>query len=939
MTRLPTRVASWVVLFLCCVSPSGRPSAQGSPVPAARASTARVEIRLTRVHLIDVGHGVPLRVPRMVDVTGSIDGQPYGSEIRVAVACGDGQFRLVDGAAFTFVNGDWRLPTASLVPASVSGVSRCDVVAFVADPIRDSRLDRGALYAMAYGVSNVVAVEVDARVPVHPGPELTIDVVAGQPAGVGGRLVVPWVFDVRGTWRHLDAAYALWPMVTCDQASTWRALAGIVRQPDGSWELPRLTLPGVQPGSHCSLMIVASRERPRGAAYSTDELSGWLPVRSTIRHLVQRPAFMSIQSLTERSGSVHVVDDVMRSRSDGVAILSSELSAVAVAGDTAPPLVHVSICVQRPGSTDFLMFGPASAQGPGQWASTNVRLVMSDARSVDRAICVVMSREPLHGRAMSASDIDAVALGFSAIVRVRAPTSRRCRPITARITRINGEEPADAAVLDSSLLNLEGDVIHKCDGHNAFIGLGDGTSRRWRLYPVQPDADGHWSTSVTVPVAVAGEPHPVRQLGLVLASEAVGQGLYDEAWLGAYAALLQPMPFVVPLQSAPWTATLGAWTARLTGVHGKETDMALMQWVWMLLWPWVVVALAVAATRAAFRRVPRLQAWFNGWRDANRIDRRTVRTTRYEERLQAKRDEERARRLSRMTPRIAALRISIAEDTRVRSALVARLKSLVKSSGVSGVQRGMSKWAHHSAFATTTLGESAFNMAAFRALQEADLFTLFMSLSVCVTLPVAATYIGVTLKRWQTRSDHAPVLVSVTALVIVGALWAINEIRVAHLNAIDPAFLKANPALNLAFIPVNLLVVFATSLLAFMRHDSVEGFTELDSTRRKVERKRSKKQRKLARITAALKAALQTIDARYAGLKAVYLGAYERYRRHEGSVANAAPVPRHADTVRAAGQKRPAAARRPQASLVVSHHLETPTASVDRPSSGNGTGV
>src|SRR5438045_1800204 len=76
------------------------------------------------------------------------------------------------------------------------------------------------------------------------------------------------------------------------------------------------------------------------------------------------------------------------------------------------------------------------------------------------------------------------------------------------------------------------------------------------------------------------------------------------------------------------------------------------------------------------------------------------------------------------------------------------------------------------------------------------------------------------------------------------ALWGVNEIRIAHLNHIDPALLLQNPTLRFAFIPVNLLVLTAASLLAYLRHDAIEGYEDAQGKREKCLRARGKCERR-----------------------------------------------------------------------------------------------
>src|SRR5262249_12253959 len=150
-----------------------------------------------------------------------------------------------------------------------------------------------------------------------------------------------------------------------------------------------------------------------------------------------------------------------------------------------------------------------------------------------------------------------------------------------------------------------------------------------------------------------------------------------------------------------------------------------------------------------------------------------------------------------------------------------RMREISHSRNLREIHTGVSTTVHHAALVLLSTGELAFNLVAFKTLREADLFTFVMSLSVGVAFPVAAYFGGLVARRWQSRTTHVTALLGTTAVVLLFALWGVNEIRVAHLRAVDPGFLQRNPALNLAFIPVNLLVVLAASLLAFLRHDSV----------------------------------------------------------------------------------------------------------------------
>lgn len=889
-TRGRRQITCAFAAFVTSVSCSPDPpsfAAQGTPVPASRTSSRDIDLRVTRVHLQDALHGSRLRVPRTVEVIGTIEGQPHNSDIRVAVSCDDEPYRVVGSAALTFRNGDWRVTSAMLVPPTLDGVRRCDLVAIVADPLREPTLNQAALSDLANQVSNHVPLEVDGRQLPTQQAELKVDLVAGQPVVSGHRLVVSWLFDIHGTSQYLRAGHQLWPMVACDQGSKWRALGDTSTRADGSWTLPALTLPGARPGSHCSLVVVASASRPAAGPYSTEDLWSWGAAWSPRIELVQRPASVLIGSVTDSSGAVQVIDEVRRRRADGVVVLNRELSAVHVAGDVLPAAFGVSIGVQAPGSTEWRLFGPAHASGPGLWASTNVRLVARDVRSRERIVRAVVSRERLHGRSMSAQELDSTALGLSEFVYLRAPASVPCRNASARLTRVNGAEPDENAVIDAPVLHLQGILRNDCDGLVGWVGLGGGPSRQWRLAPLRGDAEGRWSTSLQVPAADSGERDPRRRIGLFIGPDSLGTAPVDEAWLRASATTFQPMALTLAPRPVPWTATAGAWLRRV-GALDERSGMAVMQSVWLFALPWFALALLLAAIRPAIRRLARLQAWLNGWRDAKHVVRRGTEPTAYEERLRAECDEARARTERQRGPRIAALASSIGEHVRAIGALDAELLALLQSDVSRRAQVGISLWSHHAAFGLATLGESAFNMAAFRALQEPDAFTFLMSLSVCATLPVAAYFIGLTAKRWQTSTNQVAVLLTATALVIVGALWAINEIRVAHLNTVDPAFLATNPALHFAFIPVNLLVVFATSLLAFMRHDPVEGYGEAYAKRDARERARTKKLRAQATAVAILQAELKVIDGRYRTLQAVYRGAYERHRgRLLGTVATA----------------------------------------------------
>jgi hypothetical protein len=853
---------------------------QSTTVAVRSALPARGDTRVTieRVHHFEIPLRHALRVPSTVEITGTIDKLPYNAEIRAAVTCqANGPWHLIGGRAFIAVNGTWRFPNAVLEPAPAGQLASCQLMAFVADPMSETIVDQQTLDAKAYHLSTVVDLEVDPRLNPKPASSLVIDSVGGQSRGQG-HLFVPWQFGMRGSSHGLPSSTELVALAACDRSPEWHALTSITPNADGRWLSSPLTLPRARPGMQCTLAVIAAETGTVKPTYSSTELAAHRGARSETIHLTQRPLFLSLRSITDDAGALYAVDQSVRDRETDAIALEHEIAIARIAGDVLPWDVKVFIAVQPAGSARSLLFGPATLQAPGTWILDNARVVMPALNVRGRRMRAVASRDALHGRALTAAELQAVTLGASEIVQVTAPAPKRCASVTGRVSQVNGgAEFVQTIMPPAPVVHLEGELRGRCPDLSGWLAIGGGPNRRWHLTRLTPNREGRWRTTITLPFADDGEAEPAREVAIVVAPEAFDATPIDETWLDAFAAANESTSLVVRLLPAP-SRTWTRWDA-VTGGHAGMPPLLSISKVAALTF---VLILATVAVAWVLRRVPSVahacRDWFNGVRDGRAgIARHPHAGTAYEGRLCHELAEARAQVERRFKPRIEALRSKL-EDCRRRSTdLATHLRAMVQGSRRI-VQSSISRFMHHTSLALMTASEVPFNLVAFRVLDEPDLFTVVMSTSFSIALPISAYWAGLTARRWEARSRHVTALLIATLGTISVALWAINEIRVAHLSNVAPGFVEQHPALSLAFIPVNVLIVLAAALLAFLYHDSVEGFAEATRKHDRLEKVSARFAQAIARKEARLAAERVRLDAHYGARQAFYLSVYERYR-------------------------------------------------------------
>jgi hypothetical protein len=873
-----------LILAITAVVGSAAPApAQTLPVRSTEPTRSGSRTAIDRVHRLDTVQQ-PLQVPNEVEVTGTIDDLPYNAQIRLAIRCqDDGPWRVIAGSAFVSPTRTWQFPRTTLVPSATT-VGACDLIAFVADPMRETLLDDEALSAKAYSLSTVVKIVVDPRLSLRSHGAVVVQSVASQSIRAGRRLDVPWRFFVSGT-SQIASSERLVPLFACGQRTDWVAAGAVTPGPDGIWTSASLSLPQARPGSECALVVIASSSTSKDR-YTAEELAEYRGARSQLVELIQRPVYLSVRVITDSFGVVYVVDDMLRDRPTESIALNRDVATVRVASEPLPDGVKVFIALQPYGFSQWLLFGPLMMQQPETWIADNVRVVMTGVPALSRSVRAVASTEALHGRALSAEELRVMTLGVSEVVQVTAPAAPRCRTAIARLAQVEGAELAEATTIDAPSVRIEGELRHTCQGFGNWLGLRQRATGQWRLLRLHPEANGHWRETLALPAAERSERDPVRDVTLFVAPESFGSIPVDEPWLKAFAASEAPTLLTVTLpyvpRRFPWSRPAGSeWVARVA--EGGERAMTQQLSIWRIAAPlgfWILAAITVAWAFVLLPRAVRgLRDWLNGRLDGRAgITQGSAATTPYENLLQHGCDEARARVDHRFKPPIDAMRRLVDVWRGELERLQAHIGSL-RTGSRQLPHASISSPAHHSAFFVMTVSEVAWNLAAFRVLDEPDPLTVVMSLSVSTAFPVAAYFVGLTARRWEARTKAITVLLFTTVTVILIALLAINEIRIAHLSNVDPAIVQRHPTLHMAFVPVNLLIVFVTALLAFLRHDSVEGFAETRRAHDRLTKKIAKKEQKIAKRETRLSARLRRIDAQYGKRKAYYAGIYARHHR------------------------------------------------------------
>lgn len=134
--------------------------------------------------------------------------------------------------------------------------------------------------------------------------------------------------------------------------------------------------------------------------------------------------------------------------------------------------------------------------------------------------------------------------------------------------------------------------------------------------------------------------------------------------------------------------------------------------------------------------------------------------------------------------------------------------------------------AHVLLFAMIAFGEGVFNLVAFNVFGEAQVFTLLMALTVALGIPLCAHVLGIWLRQWPAPWWRTLVYATATAGVLLAVLAALNEVRFAYLQEIDPGFAAKHSELSSAFFAINVLVLLAATLITYLAYDPEAGFAE-----------------------------------------------------------------------------------------------------------------
>lgn len=853
-----------------------------------RSSSDRTPALIIRtVQNIDVFKELRPVVAPAVEVTGNVEALPYGAEIRLASLCdGNSVWQLLDGVAFIAANGEWRFPKASLIGSAKRGTHFCKLLALIVAPLKETSLDDESI-RKAYITSRAVDLEVDTRLSPEPGrSELSVSFVAELPVTPDQAVVVPPSFTLKGGSRNIQAGTLVKVFGSCGDHE-WQILETSAIAVDGHWSTPPVTLESAHSGSRCNVIAATLISKRLAERYSFDELVSATAVRSAVIQLVHRQAHLAVLVITDVGGIVHVVEREVLQQEAQVMKLSRDVSAIRITGDPLPPEYKVWIAVQDPASMGWMLFGPAQQQAPDEWIVYNVRLIMPGKAELGRTVRAIASRQFLHGRVMNAEDLQAAALGSSEVVRLSVPAADPCRGAQARLRQVDGKEFTAGDVFDvSRMLTVVGEFRHNCRGMSPWIGLATGSPAKVRFYPFA-QRSGQSTAQVQTAIEdedVSGE---IGNLILALAPDIFDTTTVDAAWAKAFTAIYVEPQLSVKLPGPPWFVRVRTGLRHIVDLLGG-IEMSFTADLWKLA-PWILAAVIVIPVLAAFRSLPRWRVWFNARVDAAKAILRRAQHTPYQQFLLAQCQQAKAKLGFRLKPKIAALKSSIAELNRITLFCDEQMKILqaLTTDHVAGISATM----HHMAYVILTIGELTFNAAAFRVFREADLFTFVMSLSLGIAVPVCAYFIGVTVKRWQSRTGYQTAFVVAAACALILALWAVNEIRVAHLIKVDADFLTQNPGLHLAFIPVNAVVVLATALLVCLRNEKVERYRDLQRKQRRAKSKIARLMRREARLGAKLMSKLEAVDAYYESLLLFYLTIYERHAQYKRAASPISPTP------------------------------------------------
>ena len=117
------------------------------------------------------------------------------------------------------------------------------------------------------------------------------------------------------------------------------------------------------------------------------------------------------------------------------------------------------------------------------------------------------------------------------------------------------------------------------------------------------------------------------------------------------------------------------------------------------------------------------------------------------------------------------------------------------------------------------LGEAAFNMVAFEVFGEAKLFTLLMVLGVVIVLPLMAHVVGM---KWcqinSTNYLRSSIVIASAIIIMLGALWEINKIRLDYLGASNVGLAGTLP--TEAYFLINILIFAGAVYASYLAHDS-----------------------------------------------------------------------------------------------------------------------
>ncbi len=817
-----------------------------------------IMLRLTHADGQLVGFSRPIKVLPTSTFEGEIVNLPLGASVWLAVRSPDDAqgWRVLFPPASTDETGHWHDRVD--LPCQRTNISnRCEVMAFVSDKVNEPHAYPDAWFRQnTYKRTEPFEIKLLLRDGADQAAgSLRIGTVADMPADAAQPVVTPATFGIDGTSENLQKGTAVWAFAACPPSNVWELLGQTATEINGSWHIGQLTLPTlhttVQRG--CALQLFAGPTTIPAQPVSEAVLTKWAAIRSARLQLIRNPYFLSIASITDKSGeSIHAAPT-----STAIAI-AGDAAAMEIEADHLPDDVRVWQLLRCDGCETWLAFGPAQLLETGRYLFVRPRFRFPARPLATRYFTMaIASRADLEGAALTADRIARTAIGLSRVIPIENTAATKAPKISVALVSLNGDAVdartgpfASSDNLITAICKAEPRPVNQ----TVYLGYRDVSSGRWLFHAATQAGENYRVLAAVAPILGPAPTEANSELLAVLAeSLPTDRQVQEEWWTEMTTAVGDSIPFVLP--SLPWYRRAGHWLATTLATISSpsnaddgdglsQTKEPIMNWsnIESLIAVLAACILLVFLAILAWRRRMGARVVFNAWLDARaRKGASTAQAQPFERLIQAWTDAQTLAVRKKSSARIARLKGDLtACEAQIQTTYEPEYERLKTKTGRHDASVALGPAAHRTLLLTLTLGESAFNLAVFYVFREPAIYTLLMALAIAVAIPICAFSVGLWIRRWRSPWIATALKLLTTTCVLGLALVGLNHVRMAHLSTVAPAFVREHPELNTAFLSFNAMIFLAAAMVTYWAHDPEENFAE---AKHKIERLRKRASR------------------------------------------------------------------------------------------------